>query len=95
MTDITKQKIGIANVAKIIVFLGGLSGLFYGLKIEQQSIKDEIKLMINDYKGEDKIIHLKIENNERRDDRQDEDMKFLVEKLEGVIPEAPKRKRDR
>lgn len=92
MADITRQTITIANAGKLIVFIGGLTGLFYGIKTEQQSIKDEIRLMINDYKAEDRVLNLKIETNEKRDDRQDNDIKFLTERCQGILPESPRRR---
>lgn len=95
MADVTRQTITVANAAKLLVFLMGLSGLYYGLKSDQQALRDEIKLMISDYKGEDRLINLRIENNDRHDDKQDEALKLLVDKTEAIIPEGPRIRRSR
>lgn len=90
MADITNQTITIANAAKLVVFVAGLSGLYYGIKNENQSIRDEIKMMVNDYKAEDRVINLRIENNEKRDDKQDDALRLIVEKMEAIMPERPR-----
>jgi predicted metal-dependent hydrolase len=95
MADITRQTLTLVNVGKLAVLLVSMTGLYWGLRLDNQHLKDDIRVMINDYKSADKVHDIYISNIQDKNNEQDKSINWLTERVSGLIPEEPRSTRRR